>query len=160
MQNRRTLLSQTAEYALRAASWIAAYSPGAPVRAQDLSRETGIPAQYLSKILRRLVVAGILSSQRGQGGGFALTRPPDQIRFLDVLAAVEASPETGRCAFGWGACRADAPCPLHEAWAPLGEAFVHWAAATTLAAARCVEVPPRAAGRRGARRTAGGLPSA
>lgn len=160
MHHRRTLLSQTAEYALRAASWIAAYSPEAPVRAQDLSRETGIPSQYLSKILRRLVVAGILTSQRGQGGGFALTRPPGEIPFREVLAAVEASPETGRCAFGWGACRADAPCPLHEAWAPLGEAFVRWAATTTLAAARRVEVPPRVAGRGTTGRRLAGVPSA
>lgn len=136
LHSRSTLLSQTAEYALRAASWIAAYSPRAPVRARDLSRETGIPAQYLSKILRRLVVGGILVSQRGQGGGFVLARPAAKIRFLDVLAAVEASPEKGRCAFGWGACRPASPCPLHHAWAPLGEAFVVWASTTTLAAAR------------------------
>ncbi|MCC6640695.1 MAG: Rrf2 family transcriptional regulator [Deltaproteobacteria bacterium] len=149
LQSRRTLLSQTAEYALRAASWIAAYSPEGPVRASDLSKETGIPAQYLSKILRRLVVAGILTSQRGQGGGFALTRLPGEIRFLDVLSAVEALPETGRCAFGYGACRSDTPCTLHDAWAPLESAFVHWAATTTLAVARRME--PHAARRRAAR---------
>lgn len=152
LQSRRTLLSQTAEYALRSASWIAAYSAEAPVRAQDLSKETGIPAQYLSKILRRLVVAGILTSQRGQGGGFSLARAPSEIRFLDVLAAVEASPETGRCGFGWGACRSEAPCPLHDAWAPLGEAFLHWAATTTLAVARRREPRPRTAGRSAASR--------
>ncbi|CAG0985501.1 Putative HTH-type transcriptional regulator [Myxococcaceae bacterium] len=139
LQSRRTLLSQTAEYALRAAAWIAAYSPEAPIRARDLSRATGIPAQYLSKILRRLVVARILRSQRGQGGGFVLARPPAEISFLEVLSAVEASPEEGRCAFGWGMCRPDAPCPLHHAWTPFGEAFRQWAATTTLAAARGVE---------------------
>jgi DNA-binding IscR family transcriptional regulator len=52
-----TVLSQTAEYALRAAAWLAAESPDAPVRTRDLSRGTGIPEPYLAKILRRLVLA-------------------------------------------------------------------------------------------------------
>lgn len=135
LANRQSILSQTAEYALRATAWLAACSPDTAVRARDLSRATGIPAYYLPKILRRLVVAGLLSSRRGQGGGFALTRPPDEIRLLDVLVAVETPAEPGRCAFGWGTCDAGAPCPLHAAWAPMGEAFQQWAATTTLAAA-------------------------
>ncbi len=97
-------------------------------------------------------MAGILTSQRGQGGGFVLARPPGEIRFLDVLSAVEALPETGRCAFGYGACRSDAPCPLHDAWAPLESAFVRWAATTTLAVSR--RMGPHAAGRAAARRAA------
>jgi len=136
LANRHTILSQTAEYALRATTWLAACSPDTAVRARDLSRATGIPAHYLPKILRRLVVAGLLSSRRGQGGGFALTRPPEEIRLLDVLAAVDTPAEPGRCAFGWGACDAGAPCPLHAAWAPMGESFQRWAATTTLASAR------------------------
>ncbi len=130
-----TILSRTAEYALRAVSLLAAQPPDAPLRARDLSRETDIPAHYLAKILRRLVVSGILASQRGQGGGFVLARPPESVRFLDVLAAVGAEPDPERCAFGWGACDATEPCPLHLAWAPIGEAFLQWAATTTLAAA-------------------------
>jgi Rrf2 family protein len=130
-----TILSRTAEYALRAVSLLAAQPPDSPLRARDLSRETDIPAHYLAKILRRLVVSGILTSQRGQGGGFVLARPPEAVRFLDVLAAVGAEPDPGRCAFGWGACDASAPCPLHTAWRPIGEAFLQWAATTTLAAA-------------------------
>ena len=77
----------------------------APVPARDLSEQTGIPAHYLSKILRRLVLAGLLASQKGQGGGFVLARPPAEIRFLDILAAVDVLPPAGRCAFGWGDLR-------------------------------------------------------
>lgn len=136
MSRRHTLLSQTAEYALRATTWLAVCPPGTALRSSDLSRATGIPDHYLSKILRRLVIAGLLSSRRGQGGGFELARPPDEIRLLDVLHAVDPSIERGRCAFGWGACDAKAPCPLHAAWAPMGDSFMEWAATTTLASAR------------------------
>jgi Rrf2 family protein len=127
------LLSQTSEYALRAMSWLAAAPPGVPVRARDLSEGSGIPPHYLSKVLRRLVLADLLVSQKGQGGGFVLSRQPEEIRFLDVLAAVDAYPAEGRCAFGWGACNQTNPCPLHETWSELNDLVRHWASTTTLA---------------------------
>ena len=126
------LLSQTSEYALRAMSWLASAPPDVPVRAKDLSQGSGIPPHYLSKILRRLVLAGLLVSQKGQGGGFVLARPPGEIRFIDILAAVDAYPSEGRCAFGWGACDETNPCPLHETWSQLNDTIHAWAATTTL----------------------------
>jgi Rrf2 family protein len=127
------LLSQTAEYALRAMAWLALESPGTPVRAQDMASGTGIPLHYLSKILRRLVVAGLLESRKGQGGGFALSRPPREISFEAILTAVDAYPEQGRCAFGLGDCGDLNPCPLHVTWSRLSDAVHDWASATTLA---------------------------
>ncbi|UCE86415.1 MAG: Rrf2 family transcriptional regulator [Deltaproteobacteria bacterium] len=126
-------MSQTAEYALRAMVWLAAHSPEEPVRASDLSSGTGIPVHYLSKILRRLVLAGVLTSQKGQGGGFSLARSPEKIRFADILAAVDVYPTSDRCAFGWGDCSAFNPCPLHRSWSGLSRSVREWADTTTLA---------------------------
>jgi len=126
------LLSQTAEYALRAMAWLATVPDGEPVRAVDLSRATGIPAHYLSKVLRRLVLAGLLESQKGQGGGFSLPRAPAEIAFIDILSAIDAYPTQGRCAFGWGECDAADPCPLHHSWSHLNEQIRDWAAGTSL----------------------------
>lgn len=137
------LLSQTAEYALRAMAWIASHSPDQPVRAKDLSKESGIPVHYLSKIMRRLVLGGLLASQKGQGGGFRLARPPREIRFVDILSAVDAYPEPGQCVFGWGACDELTPCPLHESWSPLSDAISNWASTSTLAMVRRA-TPPEA----------------
>ena len=127
------LLSQTAEYALRAMAWLALQSPETPVRAQDMASGTGIPLHYLSKILRRLVVADLLESQKGQGGGFALARPPQDISFEDILMAVDVYPHQRRCAFGLGNCKDLNPCPLHVSWNALSNAVHDWACATTLA---------------------------
>ena len=132
----QAILSQTAEYALRAMAWLALRPPRTPVRAKDLSGGTGIPTYYLAKILRRLVLAGVLESQKGQGGGFVLARPASEITFLDVLAAVDASPTPERCAFGWGTCDAQHPCPLHGSWGEIYQAFTKWASGTTLAEVR------------------------
>jgi Rrf2 family protein len=127
------LLSQTAEYALRAMAWLALESAEVPVRAKDLAESTGIPIHYLSKILRRLVVANLLESQKGQGGGFVLARPAGKITFEAILSAVDAYPAQGRCAFGLGDCGELNPCPLHVSWSQLSDAVHDWASATTLA---------------------------
>ena len=125
-------LPQTAEYALRAMAKLANTPKGEAVRATDLSQQTGIPSHYLSKILRRLVVAGLLSSRKGHGGGFKLARPLQYIRFLDILLAVGYRTDPDRCSFGWGNCNSDKPCPLHSAWSQLNTQFLDWAASTTL----------------------------
>ena len=126
------LLSQTAEYALRAMARLATAPEGKPIRAVDLSRSTGIPTHYLSKVLRRLVLANLLKSQKGQGGGFSLSRAPSEIAFIEILSAVDAFPTQGRCAFGWGQCDATDPCPLHHSWSHLNDRIQEWASGTSL----------------------------
>ena len=84
------------------------------------------------KILRRLVLAGLLDSQKGQGRGFTLARPAEAIRFEDILLAVDAYPDQGQCAFGWGACSEVVPCPLHASWSYLNDTLHDWASNTTL----------------------------
>ncbi|MCB9557330.1 MAG: Rrf2 family transcriptional regulator [Deltaproteobacteria bacterium] len=120
------LLSQTARYALRIVAELARREASSPVRAADLLQTTAIPEHYLSKVLRRLVEHGVLSSQRGHHGGFVLARRPDQVSVAEVLRAVEALPGSA-CVFGWGPCDESAPCPLHGTWQDLNDAFVKWA---------------------------------
>ena len=126
-------ISQTAEYAIRAMSALAIVPEGKNIRARDLGRATGIPAPYLSKILRRLVIAGLLVSQKGQGGGFSLARPAAEIPFVAILEAINAFPTDGRCAFGWGNCDQAFPCPLHGSWTRLNEQLRKWANDSNLA---------------------------
>jgi len=128
-----SFLSQTGEYALRATAWLSLLSSEEPVRARDLADHTGVPSHYLSKILRRLVLADILKSQKGKAGGFTLAHPPHAITFKDVLIAVDAFRASERCAFGWGACNAENPCPLHGPSTAINEEFHNWAANTTFA---------------------------
>lgn len=127
------LLSQTAEYALRAMAGLATIPPGVPVRATDLSRATAVPPHYLAKVLRRLVLADLLTSQKGQGGGFTLARAAERITFMDILVAVDAISPEGRCAFGWEVCGEDHPCPLHGVWSGLNDRLREWATNSTLA---------------------------
>jgi Rrf2 family protein len=113
--------------------YIANLGEGVAVRTQDLSIATGVPGPYLAKLLRKMVVAGLLTSQKGHGGGFSLAKPPNFIRFLDVMVAADYVINPRHCAFGWGTCHPGSPCPLHPAWAKLNDQTAEWAARLTLA---------------------------
>lgn len=99
----------------------------------EIAEATGIPLHYVSKVLRRLVVAGLLVSSRGRTGGFRLALPADCIRFLDILLATDFKPDSNHCAFGWPRCDPDHPCPLHPAYSELKQLFLKWSASVTLA---------------------------
>jgi DNA-binding IscR family transcriptional regulator len=84
--------------------------------------------------MRRLAVAEVVQARRGVRGGFRLARPPSEIRFLDVLLAVEPAEEgPARCAFGHPRCDATHPCPMHGAYLALQGCFHRWAEHATLA---------------------------
>lgn len=137
-------VNQTAQYALRALMEMARSPHGATARARDLSRATGVPAAYLSKILRRLTRGGLLRARKGHGGGFVLARRLDRICLVDVLAAVGGALERDLCIFGLGRCDADDPCPLHDSWSGLNDAFHAWSRRTTLSDLRgATRRPPR-----------------
>ncbi len=131
-QGKPMILNQTVEYALRAMAVLATHGVDQRVTSGDLARDANIPEHYVSKVMRRLVLAGLVDAKRGHHGGFQLSRPPHQIAFIDVLEAVDFQPESQRCAFGLGKCNPSAPCALHPAYAALNDAFLEWARGTTL----------------------------
>lgn len=134
------IISHTAEYSLRAMAILSgAYTSGQRLRSKELAEQAYVPEHYLSKVMRRLVVAGLVEGLRGHGGGFRLARAPHEIRFSDVLDAVQWSPDDQRCAFGFGNCDPSRPCALHPAWVRLNRAVVTWAHDTTLAEVMSLE---------------------
>jgi Rrf2 family protein len=105
------MLPKTAEYALRAAVWLGR-DPGHTASTDQLAEVTKVPRRYLQKVLQDLVHAGLMRSQPGLGGGYALARRPEKITILDVVNAV-APLERIRC------CPLGLPshtslCPLHK----------------------------------------------
>jgi Rrf2 family transcriptional regulator, nitric oxide-sensitive transcriptional repressor len=82
------IITQSAEYGLRA-SVVLARSEGSAMTAPQLAEVAKIPVHYLSKILQELRRAGIVSSQRGTGGGFVLAKPAAEITVLQVVNALD-----------------------------------------------------------------------
>ena len=89
------MISQTAEYALRAVVYLA--EQGEPQTIQQIARATRVPGGYLSKVMQGLARQRIVSSQRGLGGGFTLIAPTDSLTIYDVVQAVDPLPRIDRC---------------------------------------------------------------
>lgn len=106
------LISQTAEYALRAAVMLAD-EPDQPRTTQLLAERTRIPAGYLAKVLQAMARAGLVRGQRGLGGGFTLSQAPEQISVLDVINAVDPIERITSCPLKLKA-HGRTLCPLHR----------------------------------------------
>ena len=82
-------ISRSTGYALVAVGYIAKNYKDGAVLAARISKEYGIPLEYLLKILQQLVRANVLRSKRGPRGGFFLARPAEDITLLQVIEAVD-----------------------------------------------------------------------
>jgi Rrf2 family transcriptional regulator, nitric oxide-sensitive transcriptional repressor len=105
------MFSQTAEYALRAAVFLATRKDGLD-SSQVIAEATRVPAGYLSKVLQDMAVNGIVRSQRGPNGGFALARPAQEISVLQVINAVDPIQRIRSCPLGFKE-HATQLCKLH-----------------------------------------------
>jgi len=105
------MISQTAEYALRAIVHLAQTHPR-PQTAAAIAERTRVPVPYLSKVMQSLARAGFVSSQRGLHGGFALLRKTSSFSVLDVISAVEPLRHIRACPLDPG--HQDRLCRLHR----------------------------------------------
>lgn len=106
------MFSQTAEYALRAAVWLA-QSGDAPRTNHEIAEATQVPASYLSKVLQALGRAGIVRGARGKRGGFELARPAEGLTILEIVNTVDPVRRIKSCPLGLASHRV-ALCPLHH----------------------------------------------
>ncbi|MCK5489128.1 MAG: Rrf2 family transcriptional regulator [Gemmatimonadetes bacterium] len=127
------MVSRTEEYALRAAVCLARRYGTGTVRARDMAKATGIPANYLSKILHQLAKAGVVASERGRSGGFTLAAPPSTVVLASVVAPFEPQVQRTRCLLGLPQCSDSNPCGAHERWRTIKEATLEFLNNTTLA---------------------------
>jgi len=113
------MFSQTIEYALRALMYLASLD-GAPVPSERIAAQTSVPPGYLSKVMRDLVIANLVTSFRGPNGGFVLARPASQITVLDAVNAVDPIRRIHKCPLN-NPEHANL-CPLHRS---LDDALAH-----------------------------------
>jgi Rrf2 family protein len=137
------MLSQTAEYALRAVLYLAEHGGEAPepMRVDEIAGDLRIPANYLSKTLQTLVKEHVLRSSRGPRGGFCLARPPEQVTLYDIIAPYGDLDADRKCLLGRPECSDRNPCPAHHAWKQTSDQLAAFFRTTTVADVRRTGVP-------------------
>jgi len=94
--------SQATDYALHAMLYLVATASDKPVGVQLLAEKLGVSQTYLSKMLTKLVKAGLIKSTPGASGGYRLRRKSEDISFLDVIHAIEGTAALFECSVDHG----------------------------------------------------------
>jgi Rrf2 family protein len=107
------VVSLTAEYALRAVSFLAV-EHDQPRTVHQIAEATQVPPDYLSKVLQELSKLGLVRSQRGLYGGFTLVREPPELTVLEVVRAVSPLHRIEDCPLHREGHGPGKLCPLHQ----------------------------------------------
>ncbi|HJQ81721.1 MAG TPA: Rrf2 family transcriptional regulator [Lacipirellulaceae bacterium] len=131
------MISQTAEYALRATVYLA--DQDGPRTTAQIAKTTQVPAGYLAKVMQSLGRAGVVKSQRGLNGGFTLAHDSQKLSILAVVNAVDPIHRFPECPLGIPS-HGRRLCPLHyrldQAAAMVEQAFGQTMVSELLAAPR------------------------
>lgn len=92
--------SQATNYALHTMMYFVALPLGKTIGVQRLAEIQELSPTYLSKILTKLVKAGMIQSAPGINGGYKLTRNKEDISFLEVIHAIEGTASLFHCTDG------------------------------------------------------------
>lgn len=83
------MLSKKAKYGIKALLRLGERWDQGPVLIAELARRERLPLKFLESILLTLRRAGILTSKKGRGGGYALARPPEEVTLGEVIRLLD-----------------------------------------------------------------------
>ena len=125
-------LSTRGRYGTRAMLDLALHYGEGPILLKDIARRQQISERYLEHLITPLKTAGLVTSARGARGGFALTRPPSQIRLSDIIQAVEGSIAPVECIDDPKVCSRAGLCAARDIWSGVKKAMSGILESTTL----------------------------
>jgi len=111
-------LTTKGRYAVTAMLDLAIHGKKKPVSLNDISGRQGISLSYLEQLFAKLRRCGLVSSVRGPGGGYRLSREESEISIAQVVDAVNESMDATRCR-GKGDCQEGDQCLTHHLWQDL-----------------------------------------
>ena len=98
-------------------------SESRPVALADIAARQDISLSYLEQLFAKLRRGGLVTSVRGPGGGYRLSRPSGELRIADIIMAVDEPIAATRCKPGStkGCTKSGARCVTHDLWEELGQ---------------------------------------
>ncbi len=109
-------LTRGADYAVRVMIQLALPESDGRLSLPELARATEAPESFLSKVLQSLVRAGLISSRRGQAGGFRITPGGRETTMREVIEAVDGPICLNVCLVHGRSCARKTHCPAHPVW--------------------------------------------
>jgi Rrf2 family iron-sulfur cluster assembly transcriptional regulator len=102
-----------------------------PVTLADISQRQKISLSYLEQLFGKLRRKALVSSVRGPGGGYRLTRPSAEVSVGEIILAVDEPIDATQCA-GKENCRDDQKCITHDLWTDLNRHIFDYLSSVSL----------------------------
>ncbi|NUO19496.1 Rrf2 family transcriptional regulator [bacterium] len=112
------IFSKPTSYAIRALVFLAQHYQQGSVFVSEIAKAEQLPAPFLSKLIRELSAAGVVTSLRGPGGGISLSHPPNQVSLYDVFMLYDGLTLSNECLLGHAICSDETACCVHRLWKP------------------------------------------
>jgi Rrf2 family protein len=126
-------LSTKGQYGVRAMFEIAKSGSKTPITIKEISEKQDVSVAYLEQILNTLRKAGLISSVKGPGGGYVLSREPGGISIGAILRELEGPVAITSCLDPKEGCMRVEGCVTHLLWKSLGEKIEGFLDTMTLA---------------------------
>lgn len=109
-------LSTRVRYGMRLMLEVALHWGKGPVKLERVAQRQSIPIRYMRQIAYALETSGLLVSVRGPGGGYILSRPPEEISLLDIVKSMGGSLSLVPCLDNPRYCERSSCCATRELW--------------------------------------------
>ncbi len=94
------------------------------VTAVQMAQDSGVPLPSVSKLMKQLSKAGILTSHRGAGGGYSLDRPAGDVTVAEIVTALEGPIALTACVDGSDTtCGSMTLCSMSGNWNQVNQAI-------------------------------------
>ena len=114
-------ISKLADYGTVVMVYLARKAPGL-CNARDIALHTHLTVPTVSKLLKKLTLAGLLASVRGVTGGYHLQRSADLITVAQIINALEAHKGLTECSMQHSHCALEGFCQVQGNWRLLSQA--------------------------------------
>jgi len=108
-------MAKLTDYGIVLLTQFASRGDSAPLTARELAASAKLPLPTVGKLLKQLQHGGLLTSQRGTKGGYALARPAGAITVTDIVEALEGPLALTECQAP-GVCEQERFCAVKPNW--------------------------------------------
>jgi FeS assembly SUF system regulator len=115
-------ISKLTDYAIIVLGYMAK-EPARTYAATDLAESAGVAATTVSKVLKALTRAAVLTSTRGVKGGYQLARTPERTSIASIIYALEGPIALTECGLEHDSCQQSSSCHIRGNWSVINRAI-------------------------------------